>query len=229
MEAKKTPRADLENRRGLFLEIGLAVILAAALVAFNIKSYDKEVKEVSTRTADVEIDADIIQTSEDTPPPPPPEETEVVVTDLQIVENDAEIENEVGLIDAGDNANQAQQEFTRVEVTEEEEAKEEEVFLVVEEDPEYPGGMEELYKFVGKNLQYPALAKENNITGRVYVSFVVEKDGSVSKVKVLKEIGGGCGNEAMRVVKMMPKWKPGKQHGRAVRTQFTLPVMFELQ
>ena len=90
MEAKKTPRADLENRRGLFLEIGLAVILAAALVAFNIKSYDKEVKEVSTRTADVEIDADIIQTSEDTPPPPPPEEPEVVATELNVVENDAE-------------------------------------------------------------------------------------------------------------------------------------------
>ncbi len=229
MELKKSPKADLENRKGLHLEIGLVVILAVVLVAFNFKSYDKEVKAVETRAVDFEIEDEVLQTQEEETPPPPPEETEVVVTDLQIVENDAEIENEVGLIDAGDNANQAQQEFTRVEVTEEEEAKEEEVFLVVEEDPEYPGGMEELYKFVGKNLQYPALAKENNITGRVYVSFVVEKDGSVSKVKVLKEIGGGCGNEAMRVVKMMPKWKPGKQHGRAVRTQFTLPVMFELQ
>ena len=229
MEAKKTPRADLEKRRGLYLEIGLVVILAAALVAFNIKSYDKEVKEVSTRTADVEIDADIIQTDQPDEPPPPPEEPEQVVTDLTVVENDAELTNEVGIINAEDNANKAQEEFTKVEIEEEDVAEEEEVFLVVEEDPEYPGGMDELYKFVGKNLQYPALAKENNITGRVYVSFVVEKDGSVSKVKVLKEIGGGCGNEAMRVVKMMPKWKPGKQHGRAVRTQFTLPVMFELQ
>ena len=124
MELKKSPKADLENRKGLHLEIGLVVILAVVLVAFNFKSYDKEVKAVETRSEVFEIEDEVLQTQEEETPPPPPEETEVVVTDLQIVENDAEIENEVGLIDAGDNANQAQQEFTRVEVTEEEEAKE---------------------------------------------------------------------------------------------------------
>lgn len=228
MEAKKTPRADLENRRGLFLEIGLAVILAAALVAFNIKSYDKEVKEVSTRTADVEIDADIIQTSEDTPPPPPPEEPEVVATELNVVENDAEDIHEVGIINAEAKADEAL-EFTRVEVKEEVEEVEEEVFLVVEEDPEFPGGLDALSKFIADNIKYPQLAKENNITGKVFVSFVVEKDGRVGQVKILRDIGGGCGNEAVRVVKMMPKWKPGKQRGKAVRTQFNLPVNFDLQ
>lgn len=228
MEAKKTPRADLENRRGLFLEIGLAVILAAALVAFNIKSYDKEVKEVSTRTADVEIDADIIQTAEDTPPPPPPEEPEVVATELNVVENDAEDIHEVGIINAEAKADEAL-EFTRVEVKEEVEEVEEEVFLVVEEDPEFPGGLDALSKFIADNIKYPQLAKENNITGKVFVSFVVEKDGRVGQVKILRDIGGGCGNEAVRVVKMMPKWKPGKQRGKAVRTQFNLPVNFDLQ
>ena len=227
MEAKKTPRADLENRRGLFLEIGLAVILAAALVAFNIKSYDKEVKEVSTRTADVEIDADIIQTSEDTPPPPPPEEPEVVATELNVVENDAEDIHEVGIINAEAKADEAL-EFTRVEVKEEVEEAEE-VFLVVEEDPEFPGGLDALSKFIADNIKYPQLAKENNITGKVFVSFVVEKDGRVGQVKILRDIGGGCGNEAVRVVKMMPRWKPGKQRGKAVRTQFNLPVNFDLQ
>lgn len=228
MEAKKTPRADLENRRGLFLEIGLVVILAAALVAFNIKSYDKEVKEVSTRTADVEIDADIIQTAEDTPPPPPPEEPEVVATELNVVENDAEDIHEVGIINAEAKADEAL-EFTRVEVKEEVEEVEEEVFLVVEEDPEFPGGLDALSKFIADNIKYPQLAKENNITGKVFVSFVVEKDGRVGQVKILRDIGGGCGNEAVRVVKMMPKWKPGKQRGKAVRTQFNLPVNFDLQ
>lgn len=227
MEAKKTPRADLENRRGLFLEIGLAVILAAALVAFNIKSYDKEVKEVSTRTADVEIDADIIQTAEDTPPPPPPEEPEVVATELNVVENDAEDIHEVGIINAEAKADEAL-EFTRVEVKEEVEEAEEEVFLVVEEDPEFPGGLDALSKFIADNIKYPQLAKENNITGKVFVSFVVEKDGRVGQVKILRDIGGGCGNEAVRVVKMMPKWKPGKQRGKAVRTQYNLPVNFDL-
>ena len=217
MEAKKTPRADLENRRGLFLEIGLAVILAAALVAFNIKSYDN-----------VEIDADIIQTSEDTPPPPPPEEPEVVATELNVVENDAEDIHEVGIINAEAKADEAL-EFTRVEVKEEVEEAEEEVFLVVEEDPEFPGGLDALSKFIADNIKYPQLAKENNITGKVFVSFVVEKDGRVGQVKILRDIGGGCGNEAVRVVKMMPRWKPGKQRGKAVRTQFNLPVNFDLQ
>ena len=229
MEAKKTPRADLDNRRGMFLEIGLVVILAAALVAFNIRSYDKEVKEVSTRTADMEIDADIIQTQEEETPPPPPEEPEVVATDLKVVENDAQIENEVGIINAEDNANKAQEEFVKVEVTEEVQEEEEEVFLVVEEDPEFPGGLEALSHFIADNIKYPQLAKENNITGKVYVSFVVEKDGRVGQVKILRDIGGGCGNEAVRVVKSMPKWKPGKQRGKPVRTQFNLPVSFDLQ
>ena len=229
MEAKKTQKADLENRRGLFLEIGLVVILAAVLVAFNVKTYDKEVKEVSTRTADMEIDADIINTQEETPPPPPPEEPEVVATDLTVVENDAEIKNEVGLINADDNANKAQEEFTRVEVEEEEEEEEEEIFLVVEEDAEFPGGLDALSKYLAENIKYPQLAKENNITGRVFVSFVVEKDGRVGNIKILRDIGGGCGAEAVRVVKGMPKWKPGKQRGKPVRSQFTLPVSFNLQ
>ena len=227
MEAKKTPRADLEKRRGMFLEIGLAVILAAALVAFNVKSYEKEVKEVSTRTADVEIEADIIQTEQEETPPPPPEEPEVVATELNVVENDAEDIHEIGIVNAEARADEAL-EFTRVEVTEEVEEAEEEVFLVVEEDPEFPGGLDALSKFIADNIKYPQLAKENNITGRVFVSFVVEKDGRVGQVKILRDIGGGCGNEAVRVVKMMPKWKPGKQRGKPVRTQFNLPVDFSL-
>ncbi|MBP5542259.1 MAG: energy transducer TonB [Bacteroidales bacterium] len=229
MEAKKSPKADLENRRGMYLEIGLVVILAASLVAFNVRSYDTEEKVVQTRQADVEVVDDILQTKPDEPPPPPPEEPEVVTTDLKIVEDDAEIKNEVGIIDASDNANKAQEEFVPVEVEREEEVPEEEIFLVVEEDPEFPGGLEALNKYLAENIKYPQLAKENNITGRVYVTFVVEKNGTVANVKVLRDIGGGCGAEAVRVVKAMPKWKPGKQRGQPVRTQYNVPVGFYLQ
>lgn len=229
MEAKKTQKADLENRRGLFLEIGLVVILAAVLVAFNVRKYDKEVKNVSTRTVASEIDADILNTPPEETPPPPPEEPEVVATDLTVVENDAELTNEVGLINADDNANKAQEEFTRVEVEEEEEVAEEEIFLVVEEDAEFPGGLEALSKYLSENIKYPQLAKENNIEGRVFVSFVVEKDGRVGNIKILRDIGGGCGAEAVRVVKSMPRWKPGKQRGKPVRSQFNLPVNFSLK
>lgn len=228
MEAKKTPRADLEKRRGLYLEIGLVVILALALVSFNIKSYDKEVKEVNTRVAESEIDAEVLNTPPEELPPPPPPEQEIVATDLKVVENDEQPINEVGLINADDNANKAQEAFVKVEVKEEVEEAEEEVFLVVEDDPEFPGGLSALSQYLASNIKYPTLAKENNITGKVFVSFVVEKDGSVGQVKILRDIGGGCGAEAVRVVKAMPKWKPGKQRGKPVRTQFNLPVDFSL-
>ena len=99
----------------------------------------------------------------------------------------------------------------------------------MENDPEFPGGVEAMYKYLAQNIKYPQLARENNITGKVYVEFVVEKDGSVSNVKVLRDIGGGCGQEAVRVVKSMPKWSPGKQRGKAVRVQYRLPVNFNLR
>lgn len=227
MELKKNPKADLETRRGLYLEIGLVAILAVALVAFNVRSYEKEAKEVSMRTADSEIEDIVLQTKAEEPPPPPPEEPEMVVTDVKVVENDAVLTNEVGIIDAG-TSNAQNQEVAKVEVAEEVEEEEEEIFMSVEENPEFPGGLEAVYKFVGQNLKYPELAKQNNITGKVYIQFVVEKDGSVGNVKVLRDIGGGCGAEALRVVKMLPKWKPGKQRGKAVRCYFTLPVVYEL-
>lgn len=228
MEAKKSPKADLEKKKGLYLEIGLVIALAACLVAFNIKSYDMEEVEVSQRTAMDEIEDVVIQTAEDTPPPPPPEQPEVA-TELTVVENDAEVTHELGIVDMGDNANQAQEEFVPVEIEEEETVVEEEIFTVVENDPEFPGGMEALYEYLGKNIQYPTIAKENNITGKVYVTFVVEKDGSIANPRILRDIGGGCGQEAIRVVKAMPKWKPGKQRGKAVRVQFNLPVSFNLR
>ena len=110
----------------------------------------------------------------------------------------------------------------------EEEEVEEEIFMVVEEDPEFPGGIDSLYAFIRRNLHYPEEAWNNKIEGTVYVTFSVEKDGSISNVKLLRDIGGGCGAEAVRVVKLMPKWKPGKQRGIPVRTQFNLPIKFKM-
>ncbi len=110
-----------------------------------------------------------------------------------------------------------------------EEAKvEEEVFVVVEEQAEFPGGLDSMYAFIVKNLKYPELAKEKGIEGRVFVQFVIEKDGSISNVKILRGIGGGCEEAAVEMIKNMPKWKPGKQRGKPVRFQFVLPIKFEL-
>lgn len=102
------------------------------------------------------------------------------------------------------------------------------VFVIVDEDPQFPGGQEALYKWLEENIKYPKLAKENGIEGKVYVTFVIEKDGSITNAKLLRDIGGGCGAEAVRAVKTMPRWIPAKQRGETVRFQFNLPVTFTL-
>ena len=229
MELKKNPKADLEKRRGLFLEIGLVVAMAAALVAFEMKSYDKEDKEQVVRQASEEIEDIVIQTQEQELPPPPPPETPEVTTEFEVVEDDAELTNELGPVNAEVDESTQNIEITPVGVEEEEEEEEAQIFTVVEKDPEFPGGMDALYKYLAQNIKYPTIARENGITGRVYVTFVVERDGSIANPRVLRDIGGGCGAEAIRVVKSMPKWNPGKQSGKAVRVQFNLPVNFNLQ
>ena len=104
----------------------------------------------------------------------------------------------------------------------------EEIFMVIETQPEYPGGVDSLYAFVARNINYPAEAKAQKIEGRVFVTFVVEKDGTLSNLKILRDIGAGCGEEVLRVLRKMPKWTPGKHRGKNVRVQFNLPVSFTL-
>lgn len=107
--------------------------------------------------------------------------------------------------------------------------KEDEVFLFVEEPPEFPGGEEALYKYLSENIRYPELAKEVGLTGRVIIRFVVDKDGSIKNAKIVKDIGGDCGKEALRVVKDMPKWKPAKQGGKVVSVEYNIPINFQLR
>lgn len=228
MELKKNPKADLEKRRGLYLEIGLVVILAATLVAFEVKSYDSDEETAFQREVIEEVEEQIIQTDIVEPPPPPPPEVPEVTTLINVVDDEQKIENEF-VVNAEVTEETKNVEIVQVKVEEEEEVKEEEIFTVVEEEPKFPGGMEALYKYLGQNIKYPQLARENGITGKVYVTFVVEKDGSIANPRILRDIGGGCGAEAIRVVKAMPKWSPGKQRGKAVRVQFNLPVNFNLK
>lgn len=228
MELKKNPKADLEKRRGLYLEIGLVVILAATLVAFEVKSYDSEEETAFQREVVEEVEEQIIQTDIVEPPPPPPPEVPEVTTLINVVDDEQKIENEF-VVNAEVTEETKNVEIVQVKVEQEEEVAEEPIFTVVESEPEFPGGMEALYKYLAQNIKYPQLARENGITGKVYVTFVVEKDGSIANPRILRDIGGGCGAEAIRVVKAMPKWSPGKQRGKAVRVQFNLPVNFNLK
>jgi len=225
MEAKKSPKADLEGKKIIFTQIGLIIALAAILLAFEWKSYDKSVDGFGERVVD-DVPEEIIPITEQKvkpPPPPPPKK----VVQINIVEDDVEVEEEI-IIDAEADEETEVEEYVPIEVDEEivEEAP---IFTVVESMPEFKGGMAELYKYLGNNIKYPVMAKESGIQGKVYVTFVVERDGSITDVRVLRGIGGGCDEEAIRVVQGMPSWKPGKQRGKPVRVQYNLPVRFTLQ
>ena len=226
MEEKKSPKANLENKKLMFTQIGMIIALLVAWLAFEHKSYDKREIDPSLLNREVVIDEEMVEITKQEEQKPQPVEVPKQTTQLEIVQDDVEVEDID--INAEVEQNEVIEEYVPVEV-EEEEVVEQEIFKIVEEMPSYPGGEQKLMEYVAKNIKYPQIARETGIQGRVYVNFVVEPDGSVSNVSVLRGIGGGCDEEAMRVVKNMPKWKPGKQRGKAVRVQYMLPVNFKLQ
>ena len=225
MEEKKSPKANLENKKLMFMQIGLIISLLVAWLAFEHKSYDKRDYTEIIRAAE-NLEEEMVEITQQEQPKPQPMEMPKQTTQLEIVNDDVEVEDIE--INVETTQEEVIQEYTPVEV-EEEEVVEQEVFTIVEQMPSFPGGDEKMYKYLGNNIKYPQVARETGIQGRVFVNFVVEPDGSVSNVKVLRGIGGGCDEEAMRVVKSMPKWKPGKQRGKPVRVSYNLPVNFKLQ
>ncbi len=167
---------------------------------------------------------EITRAEEPEPPKPEPQ-----TTLLDIVDDDVDVQDDLDINAEDDQDSEVGEFVAPVENDDEPVIVEAEIFTIVEEQPEFPGGEESLMKFLQSNVKYPQLAKESNIQGTVYVQFVVEPNGSVSTVKVLRGIGGGCDEEAVRVVKNMPSWKPGKQRGKPVRVYFNLPIKFILQ
>ncbi len=229
MEPLKTSAADLENKKFIFREIGLIIALLIVFFAFNLKTPIKNVNEFKSNDL-VAITEEIVPVTvqESKPLPPPPKQH---TTKIVIVENDIEAETDIE-IDAKATQETVIEYYVPYvpEEEEEEEIKEDEpIFVVVESMPIFPGGVSELMKYFQKNLKYPVLAKEAGIQGIVFVTFVVEKDGSVTDVRVLRGIGGGCDEEAIRVVENMPSWIPGRQRNIPVRVSFNLPVKFKLQ
>ena len=216
MEPKKNPEVNLERKRGLFLQIGLVLALLIVLAAFEYKSYEKvEYNLGSLNLDDLEEEIIPITKQELKPPPPPPPPPEVI----EIVEDEVEIENEIEIEDTESDEDEA------IEIEEEDD---EEFFMVVENMPEFPGGDLGLMKYIQKKIKYPPIAKEYNITGKVYISFIVDKKGSVINVKVVRGVDKNLDAEAVRVIKSLPKYKPGKQRGKAVRVMFTVPINFTL-
>ena len=229
MEIKKSEKANLENKKLLFVEIGLVISLAITLFAFEWTSTETEVAMLDD-TQEIVLEEEIIPITQEAPPPPPAAPKIPVLSDqIDIVDDEIEVDDDL-FMNLEDDSSLGVEIMDYVEV--EEEVVEEEAipFQLVEEKPSFQGGdANQFSKWVNSRLVYPEIAKENGVQGRVTLQFTVEKDGTVTKVKVLRGVDPSLYKEAVRVVSMSPKWSPGKQRDRAVPVTYTFPVIFQLR
>lgn len=225
MELKKSPKADLQNKRGLFLQIGLTVSLALMIAAFAYNQKDKVVEIMDL--GNVQVEEEIAElTRQDQKPPEPVKQTITVVSDIiNVVKNETKITNDFSFTDFSEDAIVAP-----VVKKVEEKAEDDAPFLIAEEMPKFEGG--DLLKFrswVQTRLKYPTIAAENGISGRVTLTFVIEKDGRLTNIQVMQTPDRSLSEEAIRVLNTSPKWTPGKQRSSPVRVKYTLPVEFRIQ
>ncbi|MBK3517349.1 energy transducer TonB [Carboxylicivirga marina] len=227
MEVKKSPKADLENKKSVFMQIGLVVTLAIVLIAFEWTTTDMDASQFEM-VEELEAEEEImpITRQEEVKPPPPPPPPKVADV-LNIVEDDVELDEELDIEDT-EMDDDTEIDFSDLAM-EEEESDDAPVFFIVEDMPEFPGGEEALRKYIAQSVKYPVIAQENGIQGRVYVSFVVNTKGKVTDVKIARGVDPNLDKEAIRVVNAMPAWKPGKQRGKAVKVSYTVPINFVLQ
>lgn len=208
MEVKKSPKADLEGGIGMSILMGMIVGLAVLFVGFEWSTKDVQVVTADEGVADIIAEEEIeITRPENTPPPPPPPPAPAVTEVLNVVDDDVELEQQ-DIISSEDDASAAQTEtFVAPVVEEEEEESAQQIFTVVEKQPEFPGGTAELFKYLSKAIKYPVIAQENGIQGRVVCSFVVNRDGSIVDIQVMRGVDPSLDKEAVRVISEMPKWK----------------------
>ena len=226
MEIKKNPKVDVQNKRVLLLEIGLALALLIVIGAFLYTPREYKIEQVEMVAAVVEEEITEI-TRQDQKPPEPPKRTEItVITDiLNIVTNDEKISTNVDFAEFAEDVEIIQQVAVEEEVIEDDQP-----FVKVEQMPSFMGGdLLTFRNWVMSKLRYPQIAQENGITGRVLLMFVIERDGSLTNIQVIQTPDSSLSDEAIRVLKTSPKWTPGKQRNQAVRVKYTLPVDFRIQ
>ena len=226
MHIKKSEKASLENDKLVYVLMGFVFVLSLCYVALEWTEREVTKYEVTDTEFLFEEEVEIQQTSQETPPPPPPPQVQEVEV-LNVVEDNVETES----IDINTEDDKETEVVIAAPVEAPVEEEEEEVvFVVVETMPEFPGGQQALFKYLSENVKYPVIAQENGIQGRVICQFVVNKDGAIVDIEVVRSSGdASLDKEAVRVIKSMPKWKAGKQRCKAVRVKYTLPVNFKLQ
>lgn len=229
MELKKSTKADLESKKSIFFEVGLAVALLIVLVAFEWTSSESVNLELA-QNQEVKMEEEMVDiTRQDEIKQPEPPKVIQVTDVIKIVEDNVNIKDNSDIFDSDFKEDAA---VKIVEFNDDEEEVEEYTpFVVVEQMPTFgKGGIDEFRNnYISKNLKYPDVAAENGIQGRVFINFVVEPDGRVTNVKVVRGVDSSLDKEAVRVVSSSPKWKPGMQRGKPVRVQFTIPIIFVLQ
>jgi len=227
MEVKKSKKADLERKRSMFFQIGLIVTLSAVFVAFEWTTSDVVTADTGWIEEEVlEEEAPPITRQEEVkppPPPPPPKMSDII----EIVDDDVELDEELDIEDT-EMDQELEVDLSQFDSSEEE-SGDPIPFFILEDKPEFPGGEQALLKFLAKNVKYPVICQENGIQGMVTVSFVIDEKGKVSNVKATSARDANLEREAVRVVKLMPDWKPGKQRGRPVKVTYSVPVRFRLQ
>lgn len=225
MDVKKSSKASLEDKKSIFTLMGFIVVLSLIYIALEWTQQEVTIYENVALDVILEDEIEIIQTAEVLPPPPPPEVPEVIEV-LNVVEDD--VETAEIIIDTEDDKDKQVviQAPIQGPVIEEDTDV---VFMVVESMPSFPGGDAALFKYLSDNIKYPVIAQESGIQGRVICQFVVNRDGSIVDIEVVRSVDRSLDAEAIRVISGMPKWSPGKQRGKTVRVKYTLPVNFRLQ
>lgn len=221
METKKNPSVDLTKKSGYYFSIGLFLSTAFAVMAFEWRQRDEFIvlKPHSDNHGDPLLEIPITKVE-----PPPAAPIPIKINPVFVEVKEEEIPDIPFVIDYGDSAKS-------IYVTPVEQPAEEgpEIMLFPEESASPKGGFEAFYKYVSNNIKYPAQARRMGVEGRVFVEFVINKDGTLTDVKAIKGIGAGCDEEAVRITQAAPAWNPGKQRGKPVRQRYTLPVIFKLQ
>lgn len=224
MKTKKTSNADLENKRSLFFQIGIVLALGVVLLAFE---WDRKVSSARLLTGNqIEVDVDelppITFRQEKNYEPPKP----IVVQTFELVPDDANIDEqwEPDVSDIID-------EPIPVAPVEKDETEDNNTYVIgsIEFEPEFPGGMQGLLRYISQQVKYPVTAMETGIEGKVYVTFIINKEGKVIKASIARGVHPSLDREALRVINSLPQWKPGYQNGKPVKVSFVAPINFVLQ
>jgi protein TonB len=227
MDVKKSPKASLEDKKSIYMLMGFVAVLSLLYIALEWTQHEVTIYENTTVAMIEEEEIEIIQTAEVLPPPPPPDVPEVIEI-LNVVEDDIEVaEIQIDTEDDKDREVVIQAPVSNLGTYSEEDS--DVPFVVVENMPQFPGGDAALFKYLSDNIRYPVIAQESGIQGRVILQFVVNRDGSIVDIEVVRGVDRSLDAEAVRVVQAMPRWTPGRQRGKTVRVKYTLPVNFRLQ